>query len=387
MITGSRPEHINGKLLGHWARPPRVEHIAQFVSSAPSIWKLPPPAQYSIESAAAGLGGSACSNGATDNQVGTKPRKSGGAISYDTNGDGFIDSLDTNGDGFIDTRLGSNGICIQKSTATGVPADGDGDDTAARAMSGTIGEGDDRDEVSVELESSIELLVGQSMEFEASPSPEAGPDVIDQQPDDLPGLSGTSAITNSGAATDDSDSSVPVSMPVSIHSTRLSAGDNDDSDANDSALVEEIEVEAEDYADDNACRSAAVFGSTRITRNPGASGNMTCGKSNISTGRSPFAWSIESMQSNPPTCIGLPAVQPEADAQCTCAELKTLLATTEEHLAKVSAELLVSQRENRRLEAAQKQAQRTEARLARLESQMKRLGIPIDVGVHISDGE
>ena len=344
-----------------------------------------------LSSRSAGMGGSACSRIGTDNHVETKPPKSGEATSYDTNGDDFIDSLDTNGDGFIDTRLGCNGIRIQKSRSTAVLADGDGDYTTDRAMSGTSGEGDDKEGVYVEVESSIELLVGQSMEFDGSPSPKASPDGIEQQPGDLRGLSGASAITRSGtraAGTDDSGSSVPVSMLVSIHSTRLSADDNDDGDDDDGALIEEIEVEAEDYADDSACRNAAIVSSTHTTRSSGgASCNMTTGRSNISSGRSSFAWSIESAQSNPPTCIGMPAVQRDADAQCTCAELKSQLATAEEHLAEVRAELLLSQRENRRLAAAQKQAKRTEARLVRLEAQMKRLGIPIDVVVDSSDGE
>ncbi len=339
-----------------------------------------------LSSRSAGLGESGCNI-----RGGAKQKTGGGAASYDTNGDGFIDSLDTNGDGLIDTRLGRNGSRVQKSTASAVSAQGDANAAATHARSGTSGKGDEEDEFSVEVESSIELLVGQSMEFDARPSPKAIPDAIEQQTADLRGFSGTSATTHSGAwtaGTDYSGSSVPVSMSVSVHSTRLSTGGNDDADTSHDTLVDEIEVEAEDYADDRSCRSAAFVSSKHTTRSSGGlNANISGSRSNSSTGRGSVAWSIESEQSNQPTGIKLPAAQPDVGTQRTLTELETLLAAAEEKLAEVSAELLVSQRENRQLTSKQKTAKRTEAKLARLEAQLTRLGICIDVEVDISDAE
>ena len=121
-----------------------------------------------------------------------KPNDCRGGASYDTNGDGLIDGLDTNGDGNIDTRLGRNGSRIQKTTTDSASSTGTSNDGASHTASGASE--DDEESVptpfneslayatvrcfdgchfleQVEVECSLELLVGQSMEFDASPSP------------------------------------------------------------------------------------------------------------------------------------------------------------------------------------------------------------------------
>jgi hypothetical protein len=169
-------------------------------------------------------------------------------------------------------------------------------------------------------------------------------------------------------------------------------------------VIDEFEVEAEDYADDDHNFSGPMGGgSTGSSGGSSASGSSRRRRSSGNkSSKSSVAWSIESEKSDAGTWQSKPPaespitgsetssassssspssteVQQQRVAEQRVAELEALLAAANDRLGTMSADLAVSQRRNRRLVATQKEAKRIKARLARLEAQMLRLGIPLDL--------
>ena len=425
----------------------------------------PSPVLHSSCPAAAGAatadrgGGRGGGNGAhTDRQAEAATGLSQQS-SYDTNGDGCIDGLDTNGDGIIDTRLGHNGSrttvatdsadLSQNASATGATSNGadrvsstssaaagavesQGKQRTASGSSGISIDGNDDDEeeeegieisVEVEVDSSTEIL--QSLEFDASPSPKlkkpstttittsSSKGREQRQDGQRDGASGSATenswISASAASASASSSSSSMSVSMSIPSMTMNTsaeefGSNDE-------VIDEFEVEAEDYADDDHNSSGPMGGSTVSGGSSSASGSSRRRRSSGNkSSKSSVAWSIESEKSDAGTWQSKPPaespitgsetssassssspssteVQQQRVTEQRVAELEALLAAANDRLGTMSADLAVSQRRNRRLVATQKEAKRIKARLARLEAQMLRLGIPLDLDLDEEEEE